>query len=76
MDPNVEKIPCHRATREAMGWWVPPKEEKEKPAAKPATDKPAAPAAEAGPADAAPPATDTPAADAPADPAGDKGEDT
>ena len=38
MDPTVKKIPCHRATRIEMGWWVEPKEEKqgdnEKPVAK------------------------------------------
>jgi NADH-quinone oxidoreductase chain I len=35
MDPNEAKVPCHRATREELGWWVEPKEEKAKPAAKP-----------------------------------------
>ncbi len=28
MDPNERKIPCHRATRIEMGWWVEPKEDK------------------------------------------------
>jgi NADH-quinone oxidoreductase chain I len=87
MDPAEQKIPCHRAARIDQGWWVPPKEEKPKPAAKPAEDKPTAdkPAPEAAapaetkpeppapPAAAAPP-TDEPAP--PAEPAGDKGEDT
>ncbi len=31
MDPNEAKVPCHRATREELGWWVEPKEEKAKP---------------------------------------------
>jgi NADH-quinone oxidoreductase chain I len=38
MDPTVQKIPCHRATRIELGWWVEPKEEKktggDKPEAK------------------------------------------
>ena len=40
MNPNEAKVPCHRATREEQGWWVPPKEEKAKPAAeaKPETE--------------------------------------
>ncbi|MCP4572557.1 MAG: NADH-quinone oxidoreductase subunit I [bacterium] len=56
MDPNEQKIPCHRATRTEMDWWVEPKAEKKpkpKPAAdtKPATETPteAAPAPEAAP---------------------------
>ena len=75
MDPAEGKIPCHRATRIDMGWWVPPKEEKPKKAApkKPAADaKPAddaKPAAEAGPAEEKP-------ADPPAAPKGDKGDDS
>jgi NADH-quinone oxidoreductase chain I len=27
MDPNEALVPCHRATREEQGWWVPPKPE-------------------------------------------------
>ncbi len=67
MDPNEQKIPCHRATRTEMGWWVEPKAEKPKPAAKPESEKPA-PAA-----DAAPPAEDPPTATGPD---GDKGDDS
>ncbi len=43
MDPTEQVIPCHRATRVDMGWWVEPKEDKPKP--KPAAE----PAAEAAP---------------------------
>jgi NADH-quinone oxidoreductase subunit I len=86
MDPTDELIPCHRAKREELGWWVPPKEEKPKPAARKAApageaaEKPAAdePAAAAKPAPAAAPdsgAPEKPDADGPADtPADDKGE--
>jgi len=70
MDPNVQKIPCHRATRIELGWWVEPKEEKEKPAAdeKPAAAaKPAAPEPPAAAPEAPPPA--------PTGPDTDKGDD-
>ena len=70
MDPNEQKIPCHRATREAQGWWVPPKEEK-KAKPKPAADKPAA--------EAAPPAADEKKPEPPAatdEPTDGEGEDT
>ena len=30
MDPNEQKIPCHRATRIEQGWWVEPKDDKDK----------------------------------------------
>ena len=80
MDPAEEKIPCHRATRIDMDWWVPPKVEKPKPAAKPAapeakpaaetTPTPAPEAPAAAPAEAAP---ETPAAESPTtDPAVEK----
>ena len=62
MDPNEQKIPCHRAARIDQGWWVPPKEEKPKPAAKPAAE-----AAPAAPAPEAPVAPETPAAETPAE---------
>ena len=65
MDPAEQKIPCHRATRIEMDWWVPPKAEKPKPAAKPAAETPAAeakPAAETTPAPEAKPAPEAPAA--------------
>ena len=40
MDPNVQKIPCHKQTRIEMGFWMPPEEVKPKKAAdKPADDK-------------------------------------
>ncbi len=50
MDPGEEKIPCHRQTRIDMGYWVEPKEEKPKPAAKkPAVEtKPEAPVDDKG----------------------------
>jgi len=35
MDPREQKIPCHRATREEMGWWVEVKAAKPKPKPKP-----------------------------------------
>ena len=76
MNPNEQKIPCHRATRIDTGWWVEPKEEKKKPAPKPEADKPAAPPAEAKPADAPPPVTDQPVVDTPAQSEDDKGEDS
>jgi NADH-quinone oxidoreductase subunit I len=40
MDPTEQKIPCHRATREELGFFVEPKAEKPKPAATPAAEKP------------------------------------
>jgi len=49
MDPGVEKIPCNRQTRIDMGYWVEPKEEKPKPAAKKPVAE-ATPSAEANPA--------------------------
>jgi hypothetical protein len=80
MDPTEQTIPCHRAARLDAGWWVEPKEEKPKPAPKPAAEaKPAVPAAPAAPATptepsepAAPAEPAEPAADQPSD---DKGED-
>ena len=72
MDPNEELIPCHRATREEMGWWVPPKPEKPKPKPKPAAEaKPAAPAPEAAPETPAAPAPDVPTEDKPSEPEGE-----
>jgi NADH-quinone oxidoreductase chain I len=70
MDPKEEKIPCHRATREATGWWVPPKEEKPKPKA----EKPAAETAPA-PETPAEPVSDAPAAPEETKPSADEGED-
>ncbi len=71
MDPTQETIPCHRATRIDMGWWVEPKEDKPKPKPKPAAE--AAPPAETAPApEAPPPADDKPAPGTPT-PDDDKG---
>ncbi len=47
MDPTRQLIPCNRETRIQQGFWVEPKEEKPKPARKPAADdKPADPEGE------------------------------
>ena len=51
MDPADGLIPCHRATRVDMGWWV--EEKKEKPKPKPPVEE--KPAAEAAPAPEATP---------------------
>jgi len=71
MDPGEQTIPCHRATRTEMGWWVEPKAEKPKKADKPTApeDKPAAPTAATPPAPA-PENTPEPAAE-PGPPAAD-----